>query len=231
MKFLITIIASVVAANAVAIPDDEARCHKIGQPCWKAKRAADAFSNALAKFDNVSVDDSIEALLSHSEGGAAFMAKRGIDELAHAVAVSQDDPAEYYNKLEMRKRFSEDTKPVTLREAIAEPKADPWCRDPGKSCWKRDINTNTERGGIPGEDRDWCLQRGQPCWRIKRAAEAVIEAIADDEDATSSEINTVTKRETEPWCRSPDQPCWKATRDLSAIRDAAQSLVATLDLD
>ncbi|KAF6830817.1 clock-controlled pheromone ccg-4 [Colletotrichum plurivorum] len=246
MQFLATILIAAVTVHGVAVPDasPEPWCRQIGQPCWKVKRAAAAFAASIGEFEGL-VDRSPEALRSHSEGGAAFMAKRGVDEIANVVAASQDDPADYYGKLAMERRFAEDTTDVVRREEEANP-----CR-PGQACWKSeypfedDEDDEAEKRDVHGEDKRWCRQIGQPCWRVKRAAEALVEAIGEDEDLSKREFNPVSKREPwcrqpgqpcwkrdadpEPWCRQIGQPCWKAARDLHAMKNVARSVIESLE--
>ncbi|KAF6824083.1 clock-controlled pheromone ccg-4 [Colletotrichum musicola] len=286
MQFLATILIAAVTVHGVAVPDasPEPWCRQIGQPCWKVKRAAEAFAASIGEFEGL-VDRSPEALRSHSEGGgAAFMAKRGVDEIANVVAASQGDPADYYGKLAMERRFAEDTTDVVRREEEANPcRPGQACRkseypaeadyeededdedaaeierreeddgscQPGQECWKSeypfedDEDDEAEKRDVHGEDKRWCRQIGQPCWRVKRAAEALVEAIGEDEDLSKREFNPVSKREPwcrqpgqpcwkrdadpEPWCRQIGQPCWKAARDLHAMKNVARSVIESLE--
>lgn len=112
--------------------------------------------------------------------------------------------------------------------------ADPqWCsRFRGTTCWKRD------GGAAAAEEHRRCTSEGHACWRAKRAAEAVLDAINAGNALTA-------KREADPqWCGgvrgsacwkraasaeaacyAPSGACTKATRDLHAMYNAARSIV------
>ena len=70
---------------------------------------------------------------------------------------------------------------------------------------------------LNSEDKRWCMRPGMPCWKAKRAAEAILEASDDATDAEGS---------TEGWgeCDRPGQPCWKAKRDIYTLRSVAQTV-------
>ncbi|WYZ42558.1 hypothetical protein EsH8_VI_000257 [Colletotrichum jinshuiense] len=214
------------APEPEAAPEANSWCIHPGQPCWKVKRAAEAFSTALSNVDGL-LERSPEARLSHSEGGAAFLAKRHLDELAGVVASTQPDPFFWYSSLGLEQHFANDTTALDRREALPNAETDPWCIRPGQPCWKRDVET-LEEIDIHAEDRRWCGRPGKPCWYTKRAAEALIETINED---------VVKKREAEPWCIHPGQPCWKrdaspeswrATRDLDAMTSAARVVIESV---
>ncbi|KAL2161648.1 hypothetical protein VTH06DRAFT_8210, partial [Thermothelomyces fergusii] len=113
------------------------------------------------------------------------------------------------------------------REAEAEP--DRYCsRFAGSSCWKRDGSA------VAAEEVKRCTSEGQICWRAKRAAAAVINAI----DAGNA---VKMARDANPgWCKQfLGMPCWKraascdgpagvctkATRDLHAMYNAARTII------
>jgi len=83
--------------------------------------------------------------------------------------------------------------------ALANPEANPqWCLLKGQSCWKNKRNIET-RAAEP----QWCLLKGQSCWKDKRDVET---------------------REAEPqWCLLKGQSCWKVKRVAEALAEALQS--------
>ncbi|KAL2166887.1 hypothetical protein VTG60DRAFT_2066 [Thermothelomyces hinnuleus] len=115
------------------------------------------------------------------------------------------------------------------REAAPAAEPDRFCsRFTGSSCWKRD------GGAAAAEEVKRCTSEGRACWRAKRAAAAVINAI----DVGNS---VKMARDADPgWCRQfLGMPCWKraascnapagictrATRDLHAMYNAARSII------
>ena len=55
----------------------------------------------------------------------------------------------------------------------------------------------------------WCYRPGMPCWKAKRAAEAV----AEPEPAAEAEPRL------QRWCYRPGMPCWKAKRGLQDLHE------------
>ncbi|POS74470.1 clock-controlled gene-4 [Diaporthe helianthi] len=215
MKFSVVAVTafSVASANAVAIaaasanPSPEAWCFWKGEGCWKAKRAAEAFSSALQSTGGYK--ESRAADISNHPGGAAYHAKRHFEQLAAIVASVYPSPEELYNDLNLIGAFPPDSNltiaegegqgPPTRPEgssAVAardEAAIDPrWCFWKGEGCWKR-------------EATPWCFWKGEGCW--KRGVE-------------------MSKREAEanPWCFWKGEGCWKRTDENSSAvekRDAA----------
>ncbi len=62
----------------------------------------------------------------------------------------------------------------------------------------------------------FCSRSGQPCGKMKRAAEAVAEALAEPAPLPEAEAEAARNR----WCWRPGQPCNKAKRDALAIAEA-----------
>lgn len=222
MKFSVIAVAAISAAsaNAVAIaaaeanPSPEAWCFWKGEGCWKAKRAADAFSSALQSTGGYK--ESRAADISNHPGGAAYHAKRTFEQLAAIVASVYPSPEALYEDLNLIGAFHPDTN-LTIAEGAGEgppppPSAagpggpptglaardeaaaiDPrWCFWKGEGCWKR-------------EATPWCFWKGEGCW--KRGVE-------------------MSKREAEanPWCFWKGEGCWKRTDENSSAverRDAA----------
>src|SRR5690348_2961434 len=61
-----------------------------------------------------------------------------------------------------------------------------------------------------------CWRPGQPCGKVKRAAEAFAEAIAEPSQNNKREANA----EAEAHCWRPGQPCGKAKRAALALAHA-----------
>jgi hypothetical protein len=214
--------------EAVPNPAPEAEavpwCMRVGQSCWKAKRAAEAFAGAVSSSGGLQARTP-EADISHSQGGAAYYAKRSLNELANLVALVEDDPVSFYEALALENEFPPDTE--TTGDDSNEPE-------------KRSAEA-------AAEDKRWCMRVGQSCWKAKRAAEAVLDAIGtrSTEDFSTKPFDPkfAVKRDAEPWCmrvgqscwkRDADpepwcmrvgQSCWKAKRDLQAMSVVARSIV------
>ncbi|EXK85832.1 hypothetical protein FOQG_10256 [Fusarium oxysporum f. sp. raphani 54005] len=168
-------------------------CMWRGQPCWKAKRdAGQALSNALHATRSLDTRSADAPSTAHLPRDAAHKAKRSIVELANLIALSaRGSPEEYFKSLELETFF-----PDAAPNATA----------------KRDLNTLQE-------DKRWCMWRGQPCWKAKRAAEAVLDAVDGDDGATGpggpdSHYDT----------RDFKSENFAAKRDLIAIKAAARSI-------
>ncbi|KAF4456142.1 pheromone precursor 1, partial [Fusarium albosuccineum] len=130
-------------------------CWWPGQPCWKVKRAAEAFSESIHSSGGLQARDA-EAEFSNAEGGAAFKAKRDVNELANLIALAaRGDPAEYFASLKLERQFHPDSESKTKRDASPD---------------------------AAQKDKRWCWWPGQPCWKAKRAADAVLDAVADKGD-------------------------------------------------
>ncbi|KAK4105945.1 hypothetical protein N658DRAFT_564245 [Parathielavia hyrcaniae] len=98
----------------------------------------------------------------------------------------------------------------------------------GSSCWKRDGSEAV------AEEVKRCSGEGQACWKAKRAASAVIDAIeqgnalkmardADPAYCTRCFGGPCWKRDAS--CNSPAGICTKATRDLHAMCNAARAII------
>ncbi|KAK5658867.1 hypothetical protein OQA88_1681 [Cercophora sp. LCS_1] len=238
MKFTLPLalfaLSSAVDAAAVAdaAQEDKRWCLIRGQSCWKAKRAADAFTDAIKTSGGLTARD-------ESSSEAAFQAKRQIDALALAIAAGQGDPTAYYEALGLGEEFTAAEKPTSEKRD-----ANPWCLIRGQSCWKAKREAEPEAAQ---EDKRWCLIRGQSCWKAKRAAEAVLSSIeaSGEHDPRDLPFNPEArvKRDANPWCLIRGQSCWKrdasaeascnapdgactlANRDLHAVYNIARSIV------
>ncbi|KAG6036512.1 hypothetical protein E4U41_005631 [Claviceps citrina] len=240
-----------VAAHAAPSPEPQPWCYRPGEPCWKVKRVADAFAEAIKSSGGLR-ERTPEAEYSNAPGGAAYNAKRSLNELAHLAALTARNPDEYYNDLGLENEFEADEGAVDKRAP------EPWCYRPGEPCWKRDATPDD----VPTKDKRWCYRPGEPCWKTKRAADAVLKAIRSDDGAAEApkpaagptdpkdlpfqpgsfppecngpRILCWKKREAAaeaapdanpaPWCYRPGEPCWKAKRDLHALEVAARNIV------
>ncbi|KAG8165180.1 hypothetical protein KVR01_005455 [Diaporthe batatas] len=210
MKFSViaAVAFSAASANAIAIaaaeanPSPEAWCFWKGEGCWKAKRAAEAFSSALQSTGGYK--ESRAADISNQPGGAAYHAKRNFEQLAAIVASVYPSPEALYEDLNLIGAFPPDSN-LTIPEGQGPPPPsglaardeaaaiDPrWCFWKGEGCWKR-------------EATPWCFWKGEGCW--KRGVE-------------------MSKREAEanPWCFWKGEGCWKRADEASSAvdkRDAA----------
>ncbi|TLS30223.1 hypothetical protein PpBr36_03753 [Pyricularia pennisetigena] len=221
------ILGAGAAANAAAIANGETAtlearqwCPRRGQPCWKVKRAVEAFVSAIHSNEARDVatttspsDGHLTARdLSHLPGGAAYNAKRSVNALAALLASTQDDPEAFYNDLYLDRYFDPDTsvqakavdeKPAADADADAPKTEKPdegaapllearqWCPRRGQPCWKRDVE----------HDKRHCDGAGEACDVAKRAVGALLAAVEG-----SSGGADLAKRQ---WCPRRGQPCWK----------------------
>ncbi|KYK56087.1 hypothetical protein DCS_08053 [Drechmeria coniospora] len=238
-----------LAAVGSAAPAPEPWCTRPGSGCWKVKRSVEVFSRAIRSSGGLEAR-SPEADFSNAPGGVAYAVKRAVDHLANVLALSSDNPEQYYKELGLEKEFEPDSGGKVKREALP----NPWCTRPGSGCWKKRDATAVQKRSCAGaasvcweddgetstEEKRWCTRPGSGCWKAKRAADAVLEAIGDDDNealeaafdpAASHSHSGARKREAspEPWCTRPGSGCWKVKRDLEAIRAAARSISAALE--
>lgn len=111
MKLTLTICAVILAAaaNAAAIaqPEADAFCHRVGEPCSKVKRAAEALAEAFAQPKADASPDANAEAFCHRVGEPCSKAKRAADALAAAVAEAQPNPVQFYEALKLRDAFAE----------------------------------------------------------------------------------------------------------------------------
>ncbi|RGP73455.1 pheromone precursor 1 [Fusarium sporotrichioides] len=171
-------------------------CWWKGQPCWKAKRdASEALTVALHATRGVETRSVAET--EHLPRDAAHHAKRSIVELANVIALSaRGSPEEYFKNLYLEEFFPE---------------------IPHNATAKRDVKTLQE-------DKRWCWWKGQPCWKAKRAAEAVLHAV-DGADGAGAPGGPEEHFDTSNF--NPQN--FEAKRDLMAIKAAARSVVESLE--
>lgn len=201
-------------AAPTAAADPEAWCLFRGEGCWKVKRAAYAFANAIRAAG--AIQESRAAEVSNMNGGAAYNAKRAIEDIGTALAGRTDSPAEFFKKLAILKHFHADANLTTivpthhhshnnynitrrsevdlLAEREETDNTRRWCLFRGEGCWKRDA-------------APWCLFRGEGCWKRSVPMEAR-EAAAD------------------PWCLFRGEGCWKRTDGSSSSALEARDVSA-----
>ncbi|CAK7204793.1 hypothetical protein SEUCBS139899_007554 [Sporothrix eucalyptigena] len=212
---ILAIGATSAAAAAVAEPDAQF-CMWMGQSCWKVKRTAEAFAEAIASSGGPSATGDALSRRSHATGGIANNAMRSLDGLASIVASTQANPRSFYSDLLLASHF-----PAPAEDGGAE---------------KRDAKAN------PEAEAQFCMWMGQSCWKVKRAAEAIINTIDG--------FTSVEKRDADAnpqFCMWMGQSCWKrsednleghcyapggscaaASRDLNAMYNAARSVLDSL---
>ncbi len=135
------------------------------------------------------------------------MAKRAVDDLAAVVAATRPDPAAFYNSLGFDLHFVPD-----------EPESEAVNFTAGAGRTKRDVVEAREA------DARWCTWVGQSCWKVRRAAEAIVDTIDGFEAGESKKTRrdasvafepvAFGKREASPeadprWCTWVGQSCWK----------------------
>ncbi|CAK7238621.1 MAG: hypothetical protein STHCBS139747_000038 [Sporothrix thermara] len=225
---ILTILAiGATSASAAAVADADAQfCMWMGQSCWKVKRTAEAFAEAIASSGGPATNgDSSLSRRSHATGGIANNAMRSLDGLATIVASTQANPRSFYSDLLLASHF-----PAPAEDGGAE---------------KRDAEAEAN----PEAEAQFCMWMGQSCWKVKRAAEAIVNTI-DGFTASSA----VAKRDAEAeananpqFCMWMGQSCWKrsednlegrcyapggscaaASRDLNAMYNAARQVLDSL---
>ncbi|KAL2270267.1 hypothetical protein VTJ83DRAFT_2451 [Remersonia thermophila] len=175
----------------------------LGMPCWKREESP-AAGNEVAKREPEGCTQA---------NGVPCWNKR--DEVTHvprdvATPVRRDPEPGWCTQFLGMPCWKRDA-PVEAREP------DRHCsRFAGGSCWKRDGSE------VALEEVKRCTSEGQACWKAKRAAVAVVNAI-DAGNALRMKRSLDWKREAS--CSAPDGICTKATRDLHAMYNAARSIL------
>jgi hypothetical protein len=248
---------SVATAQAAAVASPEANaspeawCLLKGQGCWKVKRAAEAFSDAITSSGGLKQSRAAE--VSNHRGGAAYNAKRGIDELAAIIASAYPDSDAFYEALNLDQQFAPDSNlteaeasstDIYTRDAETEEskrwcllkgqgcwkrEAAPWCLLKGQGCWKRSVPMSPREA----EANPWCLLKGQGCWK---RAEGVEAAAVDKREAApafcpfggeAGSTCYASKRDfveaDRRSCEQPGEACHKARRAAEALVDALET--------
>jgi hypothetical protein len=165
------------------------------------------------------------------ESGECFDARLKTRQLANVVAMTRDAPEEFIRSLNLRDES------ILRRNAEAHEEKR-WCTHPGQICTKEKREAwCTHPGQICTRDAEAsCGDAGGPCQKLKRAAEALAEAVALPEAQPwcthPGQICTKEKRDAlaiaEAWCSHPGQICTKAKRDAYALAAAANEVLASL---
>ncbi|KAL7793042.1 hypothetical protein V8C37DRAFT_110770 [Trichoderma ceciliae] len=215
MKFLTTV--TLFATAALAAPNPEPWCYRIGEPCWKVKRATEAFVGAVRSAGGLTTrSESTEGI----PNDVAFKAIQGLEDLAELIAYSSQDPNAFFGD---SANGHNETQPE--KRDVQEDKR--WCYRIGEPCWK------AKRTDEIQEDKRWCYRIGEPCWKAKRAAEAVLDASVEGDEKRSVEGDEKRSVEGEVsaekrWCYRIGEPCWKAKRDLESVQDLARSVIESM---
>ncbi|KAH6854158.1 putative pheromone protein [Chaetomium sp. MPI-CAGE-AT-0009] len=201
----------------------------LGMPCWKREDNAHSSSPSVEKREAEPAPEAdAEPWCTQFMGQPCWKPSSSSSAATTDVEKRDADPGWCRQFLGMPcwKRDA-DTSGMEKRNAAAEP--DRFCtRFTGSSCWKRD------GGAVAADEVKRCSSEGQACWKAKRAAAAVINAI-DQGNAMKM------ARDADPgWCRQfLGMPCWKraatcngpagvctkATRDLHAMYNAARTII------
>ncbi|KAH7312598.1 hypothetical protein B0I35DRAFT_411302 [Stachybotrys elegans] len=230
MKFILVALAATLAAAA---PEATPWCMRPGQSCWKVKRAAEAFADAIHATDLEARSPEAEASVISVSGEASRAARRSVVELANLIALAEAEPYLFYEGLDLDTKFptppdapaDDKVKREATPEAVEEDKR--WCMRPGQSCWKAKRAAEAVVEAIE-QDKRWCMRPGQSCW--KRDAEPEAEAEGEEKRWCMRPGQSCWKREEDKrWCMRPGQSCWKAKRDLHAMHAAARDVIQSLE--
>ena len=225
MKFsdIFNIVISSAAALAVAAPlasagaepDANNWCHRRGEPCSKMKRAANAAAEALAAAEPGPISDADAAARNWCwrRGEPCSRAKRDAVSLAEAVAEAHAVAEE--DEIELDKRDAEaDNGAKDRAKANAPPRG------------QKAINALQEmalRGeGITPLPNTWCYRNGEPCFKVKRAAAAIADALAE----AAPEPRAGAEAEARNWCWRRGEPCSKAKRGLEHLEEQLEKFAA-----
>jgi len=94
---------------------------------------------------------------------------------------------------------------TTSAAALPQPEADPFCHRIGEPCSK------VKRAA---EAEAFCHRIGEPCSKVKRAANTLAEAFAEPKAAANADANA------EAFCHRIGEPCSKAKRAADALAAA-----------
>jgi hypothetical protein len=159
--------------------------------------------------------EAVTEAFCYRPGGECFKAKRAADEgddesekanlalsdLARLIALSKKDPEAFYDALKLKDV------------------------DYGKYT----TGTNQKREASEEEKRFFCYRPGTSCFKARRAAEAVLEAIEDDEGQDKDVVKRDAEAEAQRLnCTRIGQPCAKAQRDLDSWKSVARNILETL---
>jgi hypothetical protein len=181
--FLFT--AGLVIAAVSANPEPS-RCWRVGMPCQKLKRAVDVASEIL---DEPVDTTSVEAKRCFRDGQPCAKARRAEDALR--ASLKDANINNYTDDKSPEHHFCENDKP---------------CPKGYKNIQARSLAVEEVEGqDDPNADHSYCHTVGQQCNKVKRAAEALAEALAEPE----ADPNPDPLR-----CWRVGMPCQKVKRDL-----------------
>ncbi|KAL7935488.1 hypothetical protein V8C35DRAFT_273282 [Trichoderma chlorosporum] len=201
MKFLATI--TLLATAALAAPNPEPWCYRIGEPCWKVKRATEAFVGAVRSTGGLETRAESNGIPNE----VALSAIQGLDQLATLILYASEDPKAF---------LQNGTEPANDKRDTEVHEDKRWCYRIGEPCWK------AKRTDEIQEDKRWCYRIGEPCWKAKRVAESVLGATVEGDIKRSVETEVSAEKR---WCYRIGEPCWKAKRDLDTIQDVARNVI------
>ncbi|MCJ1311109.1 putative serine/threonine protein phosphatase [Agyrium rufum] len=197
MKFTTVIVATAFAAVASAgtltntDPHPNAvqdYCNEPGQPCEVFKRAAAAIAEANAD----------------PEADPEAVAKKGVHHFCYRVGEPCSKAKR--NAIAMAEAVAE-------AHAAAQPDADAWLNNLPVLHEKRSNVSTIRTAAI----HHFCYRIGEPCFRVKRVAEAIATAAAQP----AAEPEAEAKKGVHHFCYRVGEPCSKHKR---AIEDLANSV-------
>ncbi|KAL6693933.1 hypothetical protein J3F84DRAFT_349940 [Trichoderma pleuroticola] len=190
MKFLATV--GVLATAAVAAPSPEANpepwCYRIGEPCWKIKRSAEAFVSTIQSVGGLESRDEHKGI----PNDIALSAIQGLDQLSTLILYASEDPTAFLEN-------GTETAPAKREVEVKMDRR--WCYRIGMPCWipkRSDAEIQEEKREVEiQEEKRWCYRIGMPCWIPKRGDAEVQE-----------EKREVEVQEEKRWCYRIGMPCW-----------------------
>ena len=216
MKVPSIVLVAIVAAasvNAVAGPKPAPEatpeagyrwCYRRGQPCAKLKRAVETISAAIDEAP-------LESNLTKREPGYRWCyrrgqpcakAKRDLNNLSEAAAQADSHNSPAPSDVD-----------IYVSDKGLPPDVDIVVNDDEEKTEKRSADPGAEPG------YRWCYRRGQPCAKVKRAAEAFADAMAEPTPEADAEAEPGYR-----WCYRRGQPCAKAKRGLEILEAAIKEL-------
>lgn len=198
-----------------AAPEPEPWCLFQGEGCWRVKRAAYAFANAVRGAEGV--EQSRSAEVSNMEGGAAYNAKRAVDDIATMIAGRTSEPPEFMKKLYFLSHFGPDANLTTATTAAA---LGPETTAADRRSTQDEFSTSTSTSDAT---RRTCLFQGDSCWKREAAPWCLFQG-----EGCWKRAEPMAKREAEanPWCLFPGQGCWKRSDETTTTTTTAAPGVA-----
>lgn len=207
---LALVTALTITTCVLASPTPWPWCMRPSQPCWKVKRAVEAFDGAVSTISARHTSKNLETV--HDDDSINFIASAAFDQLSDLVA-QVSPPESTVSKHSRSRDGSEHTKGL-------------WCLPGPAKCLPWDSINIDDPTGPPHTNHDnnnkddtiprkrWCgrsdVSLGKRCWKDEYKALA--------QRRKGDEEHEVEKR----WCMRPSQPCWKAKRAAESILNAGQ---------